>query len=335
MSMLSLCLFIHGLPSRSYLFPRFFSPIVNVVDGSSGKNVVFMLDEISKSMFGLKLEVQEIRHQTAVHHRVFTPSSACKTENVGEFVRVFSSLNLAYSPSLTKVVEPWEMEGSDPKFEFRWTATQDSVLENTSYEPLCKYLRDDRGLFAFDVSEGGNCFNKNLYDSEVYTLRPTIDSHGEDLRKSGVPLVFIEQIRGRTDIVIVSARAADQHTLHKSHVLVAIEVKTVAGFSKDDACLREAATQLIGLNAENVETSPCVLLTNLYRKHYVLFLALEGDPHAKLVFKLHIKRCQSFEAALDLSLSLSERRPISVNFGRRPTPPSSEREALVDSESDS
>ena len=292
------------------------------------------LQKISSGMFGLGLEMKSIKQQTAYEHRVFTPSNACKSENGNEFIRIFSSLNLAYSSDLTSLVLSCEIISSEyPSFDFKWTSITtsdkkldatdiDKKLERMSYEPLCMYLRN-HSFSVVDVSDGAGCPSKNLFDSDIFTIRKGLDFSTTFLRSLGQAPIFIEEIRGRTDIIIVRDETIHEAFRHKCHVLIAIEIKTIAGFNSDVVCFREAATQLIGLNAENVVTSPCVILTNLTRKHYVFYLVLGENPAQNLSFKMCIEKCASFEVALQLSVRLSKREPFSMNFGRKPTPPPS------------
>lgn len=195
-------------------------------------------------------------------------------------------------------------------------------MERSSYQPLCEYL-SGLELLAVDVSEGTKCPFQLLYDSDVYTISKGLNFTTNYLRSVGKASIFIDTIRGKTYIVILRSDCADQVYYHKSHVLVAIEVKTVAGLNNDGACFREAVIQLIGLNASNTSTSPIVILTNLVMKHYVFYLSMGENPEVQLSFKLHIQKCESFSVALSVAMVLSRREPFSMHFGRMPTPPPS------------
>jgi hypothetical protein len=282
-------------------------------------------ERIEAAMFGLKLGVQTIQQQTYFDHRIFTPSNAMKSENAIEFTRIFSCLKLAFGPDLSSVVTqlPTPTHFDSAKFLFQWSrqdaGEDDKVLEKVSYKPVCDFLQDI-GLHGIDVSEGENCPSKVLYDSNIYTIRKGLNYNTELLRAMGKVPTFVERIRGRTDIAVIKEGAEFTPYVHKSHVDFVIEIKTIRGFQSDAQCFREAATQLVGLNVENLDTSPSVLLTNLAKKHYVLSLSIGDDSAHSLTFKLHIERCDSFEYAVQRCKDLGTRESFSMHFGRKPTP---------------
>ena len=285
-------------------------------------------ERIELAMFGLQLGVQTIQQQTYFEHRTFTPSNAMKSENAIEFTRIFSSVKLAFGPDLSSKVTqlPTPTNFAPVKFRFQWSrqdaGEDDNILEKVSYGPVCDFLKEI-GLQGIDVSEGENCPSKVLYDSNIYTIRKGLDYNTESLRTIGKLPTFVERIRGRSDIAVVKEGAEVTPYVHKSHVDFVIEIKTIRGFQSDKQCFREAATQLVGLNVENLDTSPSVLLTNLAKKHYVLSLSIGDDSAQSLTFKLHIERCDSFEYAVQRCKDLGTRESFSMHFGRKPTPPQS------------
>jgi hypothetical protein len=130
---------------------------------------------------------------------------------------LFTLLRLAEGPVLSALVEPFQ--GDLPKFTFKWkagpvlsemvadVAVQEKVIERLSYLPLVQYL-SARSLHAVDVSEGYRCPNKNLFDSEVHTILPNTTFDTTMLRKVQQCPFFIQQVRGRTDMVIIDERYA-------------------------------------------------------------------------------------------------------------------------------
>ena len=92
----------------------------------------------------------------------------------------------------------------------------------------------------------------------------------------------------------------------------------------EEESLRESVLQLIGGNASNSFHSPPVLLTNLAKNHYVLYISLVGDPTVKLRFKLNVVRMPSFGVALAfVEERTAEMKSVTLHLGRKPSPPPS------------
>ena len=297
-------------------------------------------------------DMKDLKQQTKIAYKSFTPSAACKSENNAEFTVLFESLKLAYGPRLSELVRHYEgpelVRYAERKFNFKWGAKadvqntskpddiavdeeqdvelvvdkDDKILEKTSYMPLMQYLKS-LNLHSADVSEGVRCQNKNLFNSDVFTLRKGTAFSSATLRVAAQAPVFIQNIHGRTDIIILRNGFVDAPVYHKAQVRVAVEIKTIKGLRQADGALREAAIQLVGLNTQNCEVTPVVLLTNFAHKHYVLYLTMGSDPEHNLKFDLHIVQFVTFESALEFAEDQSVCEPISVHFGRKPTPPAS------------
>jgi len=89
--------------------------------------------------------------------------------------------------------------------------------------------------------------------------------------------------------------------------------------------LREAFLQLIGLIVGNETISASVLLTNLAKAHYVLYLeAINIISHN---FELVVKQYSAFNDAIAMIDQLRGRPCITKHFGSPPTPESSESES--------
>jgi len=138
--------------------------------------------------------------------------------------------------------------------------------------------------------------------------------------KTGDEPVFKYIIQGRTDFVVKKNSA---EPLGKSNNRYYIEVKGVEDFVEEDS-LREATLQVIGGNASNSFHSPSVVLTNLAKTHYVLYITLVGDSTVELRFKLNVTKMPTFGAAIAFVEELtSEMKTVTLHLGRKPTPPSS------------
>eukprot|EP00038_Savillea_parva_P004923 m.145081 g.145081 ORF g.145081 m.145081 type:complete len:121 (-) comp11615_c0_seq2:72-434(-) len=112
-------------------------------------------------------------------------------------------------------------------------------------------------------------------------------------------------------------------------VTVLIEIKTVDGMrGSGSACRREAMVQLIGMNAANPHHSPPVVVSNLANTHFVLYL--ERLPEQKYPYQFVIceAQCSSFAAAVHCALAIAARDPITQDFSRSNTPPTSDNDYL-------
>lgn len=78
-------------------------------------------ETLSNALFGLSLTVKDIKQQTAYEHRVLTPSSACKSENAKEFIRICSALELFFGSELKSIIVNCDAQSSTyPAFDFNW-----------------------------------------------------------------------------------------------------------------------------------------------------------------------------------------------------------------------
>ena len=69
----------------------------------------------------------------------------------------------------------------------------DRVLERTAYAPVLHFLRG-LGFNAQDVSEGQNCVDKLLYNSDIYTPRLQ-----NPLEVRGQKVFHCHRVQGRAD----------------------------------------------------------------------------------------------------------------------------------------
>ena len=218
----------------------------------------------------------------------------------------------------------YPLMSTDLEFAFPWKGQQESA----SYAPLLNHLLE-HGICAVNISEGQGLPGALLYHEEIWTLKRNTSLRSEDLRKTGEAPIFKYILQGRTDLVR-KKHSADP--LGKSNNRYFIEIKRVEDFVLEDS-LREAVLQLIGGNASNSFHSPPVLLTNLAKMHYVLYISLVGDPTVELKFKLNVVKMPFFGAALAFVEELTaDMRSVTLHLGRKPSPPSSPPKAKDTSE---
>jgi hypothetical protein len=111
-------------------------------------------------------------------------------------------------------------------------------------------------------------------------------------------------------------------------VRFAIEIKLHSEMATGrDGCIREAVTQLLGLTVGNINNCPSVILTDLTQIFYCIYLVMEGIMPVR--FSIKVQTCANLASALHLAGRQGDHvqedgRPISYNFGRRPTPTVSE-----------
>ena len=242
-----------------------------------------------------------------------TPSQATTSKNK-ELQILFDTLNLPDKPVADADI--YKSNHSQQNFSFSWTG---KTLERQGYDPLQEHLESNGFTRIYCVESGQRLVMNELFDVNIFNLRSKLGSHGE-------PLVAKVKLHGRTDFV-----ALREHTIlpEKSHILrymvdYCIEVKRLEDMKGDsacDKCEKEAMLQLIGLCVDNPNSAPPVILTNMVKKHIVLYLDLEReDP---LSFQIKKRNCSSILCAAHFALSLAnkkERRGIARDFGRGPTP---------------
>ena len=257
------------------------------------------------------------RLHTIIESRI-TPSKLANSEFKNTFYDLLETLGLGRASMKSRItVFDDNVEHSEPlNFKFRFS---DGKTESSSYMPLQNFL-SQRGIHALIVGEGEGLPDRNLYYEEIWQLKKNISVSSADLRKTGDEPIFKYIITGRTDLVCVYNPT---WPIGKQNNRYYIEIKTVEGFREEDS-LREAAAQLIGGNAANGFHSPPVLLSNLFKNHYLLYFTLEGDPRLLLAYKLNVLKMPSFGAALAMVESMTmERHCYTRNMGCKPTPPSS------------
>jgi len=270
--------------------------------------------DIVSEMHALRLEVHGVREtlpSVLVGH-VLTPSQASRIPQVVS--SVFDSLGLSLSPESTGVIHKLPDNcGDEWKFNWMWPKNaggDDRGLERQSYGPAKEYLRK-LGLFCVDVSEGQFCVDKLLFNADVYTRR-----NQNPMVVRGQTVYLRHRIQGRTDLAVLRQDNKGGYIL-RNMVKFVVEVKTVYGYQQSQTgCMRECQLQLIGLNAFNTNCSPPVVLSNLARKHQVVYL----DADEEWRYAIKVQDCESFGAAIHFADALSNRDCISQHFSRPTTP---------------
>jgi hypothetical protein len=247
-----------------------------------------------------------------------TPSEYKKSKHKETFLdlmEIFGFGRVRIDSKIEQFTGAQPLKSAELDYTFRW----EGQLESASYEPLLKHLLE-HGICAVKIGEGQGLPDALLYHEELWTLKRNTSLRSEDLRKTGEESVFKYILQGRTDLV---RKKNNADPLGKSNNRYFIEIKRVDDFVEEDS-LREAVLQLIGGNASNSFHSPPVLLTNLAKMHYVLYISLVGDPTVELRFKLNVVKMLSFGVALAFVEELTaEMKSVTLHLGRKPTPPPS------------
>jgi hypothetical protein len=154
-----------------------------------------------------------------------------------------------------------------------------------------------------------------LFEQTIWSLRSATGVHGEDLYLRG-------SVRGRTDLIVYDDRGQklrQKDAVGRNQVRMAIEVKLLSAMATPAGlagCQREAICQLIGLNVDNAECAPPVILTNLAKTHKVFYICRISD--SPLLFCICVQHFTSLSKALMVALSLGTRRGEVANFSRPP-----------------
>ena len=288
-------------------------------------------DEVSEILLKTINEMREEVHSVRLGQHILneklpkitevfiTPSEYRKSKHKETFLDLIEMFGFGREHIASKIetftgMKP--LKSDELNYVHQWKQGQH---EPDSYKGLQEHLRT-HGIDTVVVGEGQGLPDKILYHEELWTLKRNTSLRSEDLRKTGEEPIFKYILEGRTDLVRVRNSA---NPLGKSNNRYFIEIKRVADFVEEDS-LREAVLELIGGNASNCFHSPPVLLTNLARMHYVLYITLMGDPTLELQFKLNVVKMPSFGVALAIAEELTvEMKSVTRHLGRKPTPPPS------------
>jgi hypothetical protein len=258
------------------------------------------------------------------------PSEACKSEYASTFLNLMSAVGFRVTTELIKLVtdclcNETDLIGLDSQnhanYKFVW-GNQD---EKDSYLPLKEKL-ESLGFVTAIVSNGNNISHKNLISVTIAHRRKNLYVENGEIRATkGEYVIDSFNLIGNTDLVRLK-KHADRQFISRRDVMYAIEVKTVLAMdteSKVNCCLREALLQLIGLNANNVDTSPSVILTNLNGKHFVLYIdwpTIQQVDDAEVQYELKIHSFSKVFTAIMFAEKLATRSCGTAEFVRRGSP---------------
>mmetsp|Transcript_37239 Transcript_37239/g.93512 ORF Transcript_37239/g.93512 Transcript_37239/m.93512 type:complete len:468 (+) Transcript_37239:193-1596(+) len=239
-------------------------------------------------------------------HGSITPSSAAQGRE-NEFYNLIDQMGLSWPPEISDMKCDDQPEETSANFSFSWktaselsthleelsvadedsgatTSHADSGLvveeeasqvqnadarEAASYHHLCAYLKG-KGFNARVVANGQGLPNGLLFSTYAHSMRLQVP------KVKGQTVYAGMRVYGRTDVVILDD-LGKEGDVRRQRVKLGIEVKPPDKIGRtDDAqnpANREAATQLIGLNINNMRHSPPVLLTNLSKVHWVFYIS--------------------------------------------------------------
>eukprot|EP00657_Telonema_sp_P-1_P001903 TRINITY_DN1465_c0_g1_i5.p1 TRINITY_DN1465_c0_g1~~TRINITY_DN1465_c0_g1_i5.p1 ORF type:complete len:379 (+),score=54.45 TRINITY_DN1465_c0_g1_i5:45-1181(+) len=250
-----------------------------------------------------------------IHTFTLTPSEASKKPIYAS--ALLSSLGLPATPALkddfSQEDDPFSQEhGMLPPLEFKWS---NHPKEEESYPEVIKYLKKALpNRLAYDVGAGKNLYEGNLFNVPIFSLRKCRGQHAGVVHKCN--------LHGRTDIVLLHEHEAplqseDDH-LHRYQVDVAIEIKVPGVLKSGAGAHNEAMMQLVGMNVDNSDCTPAVVLSDLKTLHFVFQLELvqRGNRDVYVITK---QPCEDFASAI--RLVTQPRAHISINFSRPNTPP--------------
>jgi hypothetical protein len=273
------------------------------------------------------LQGNELRgYMKIVSHKI-TPSDGAESAALDKWTLLMETLGLPTAMTLSNLAvqaDIFDCEYDDFSFEWRSGITgehvknQDKELEISSYDPLKAYLVGmDRNVHI--VGNGQNLPHGLLFSTNVFTLRPKLGVPSAKLRLTHQEPKYKIEIVGRTDLIVLKN---SQSLLTRTNMLYGIEVKTATGMKHLEKSLREAVLQLLGVNVDNQYSSPPILLTNLDKVHYVVFISARSCE--ELHFDLNIRKYDSIAKALwDFEKNICNRICVTHYFGSPPTPPSS------------
>lgn len=132
------------------------------------------------------------------------------------------------------------------------------------------------------------CPNCVLFDVDIYNMRLSVLSLGSaELRIPGVEPKLRFRLSGRSDLVVLQP---GRENVSRLNLRYAIVVKVNLGFNVNES-LREAYLQLVGLNADNNNSSPPVLLSDLNDIHFVLYLELKDSSNSHYFLRIEKSTC--------------------------------------------
>ena len=218
------------------------------------------------------LKDRSYKEATVVVSVDLTPSEACKSN--AENKQKYGSLLMALGISVKSPINGDEYNGVLGKFSFKWEKNQNELA---CYSVVQEYLRG-RNICSHISGNGKSCVDGFLFNKDVYSLRPYGGAHAIDLPEHEKPVRKFT-IHGTPDLIIVDEGSKPQYYM-SNHVKYALEIKTVSAMQRAAGvtmCLKEGILNLIGLNVDNSFASPPVIVTDLIKKNYVLYVETKAQ----------------------------------------------------------
>mmetsp|Transcript_37241 Transcript_37241/g.93517 ORF Transcript_37241/g.93517 Transcript_37241/m.93517 type:complete len:284 (+) Transcript_37241:719-1570(+) len=215
-------------------------------------------------------------------------------------------------------VEASQVQSADDIEEDASHVQSADAREAASYGELCSFLQK-RGFDAVVIGNGEGLPNRLLFSTYAHSMRRQVATVKGQTVYTGM------RVYGRTDLVILDDRGG-QGEVSRQRVKLGIEVKPADKIGRcEDAsnpASREAATQLIGLNINNMYNTPPVLLTNLQKIHWVFYIS---DHEEYPWFRMARKKFFRFiDALCFVEEHLWDSNKCHYEFGRGSSPAESE-----------
>ena len=240
-----------------------------------------------------------------------TPSDACSSKAEIPYRTLMDTLSLPSDMSVTDLPKEVDKTPGLHPFSYSWG----SRLENEAYEPVIQYLDAHHHMRGVNVANGQRLSHGHLFAVQVFSLRPNLLVTSSELRQTKTGPRHRFNVLGTSDI-FVSLDPAGR--IERANCAFCIEIKRVGDMSSTSAvnrCLREGVLQLIGLNVANTNASPSVLVTNLNRQHYVLYISKNPNP-GRLQYTLNLLQCSTFGRSVDyIKDTLLRRQCVTHDFG--------------------
>jgi hypothetical protein len=282
---------------------------------------MFLVSEARFEKFAqdMAFSLHEIQSNVKVTSHNITPSVDCESSAESKYVLLMETLGLDRRMSLSEKVQV-QLDNDACQFspfEFKWN----NQVESASYESVQLYLQTFVKC-SHIIANGQNCPHGHFFTIDVFTLRRHTNVTSDILRETGAEPKLKFSVAGRSDIAVLSY---NNSLLSRTECRYCVEIKRVIdmeGVAATNKALREGVLQLIGLNVQNHLTSPSVLVTNLNKKHFVLFISREchEDDSSRLLFSLKIHSFSSFPQALFHANQYADRDCCTHLFGSPPTP---------------
>jgi hypothetical protein len=281
-----------------------------------------MTNEVANMRVETNNEIANIRGDThklisrlpdAVITINLTPTIASTSTKENSYIQALEMLNII---SPIPSVDVYECSPIENNIVFDWTWK--GKIEKDSYIPLQLALNNSNRHVVI-VDSGQHLYNGNLFNEDFWALR----------KREHENVLLIGKVHGRVDLVELSSPFVQGTYITRNMVRCGIEIKlhseinTLSGLS---SCIRGCVIQLFGLTFGNINNSPTVVLTDLTQTFFCIYLVLEQNMPLK--YSVKVQTCLNLASALHLAgikgdYLQDNGRPISYNFARRPTPPSS------------